>query len=610
MKKYLKNNTWEKLPIPNNDYRPRFFVEIYQELLNSNTLASYQPRLMNLSSYVNEIIDLIKFYNQDERAKNYIKKSLTELTYYLKNDEPAKIIYANEISILENEIKINDLSEDDITKLRVIMDYFSDSEKKIKYWDSICDNLFNYVCSENFNHKHIRRNLDNINSSCKIFISYLLNQGMSTRYLFHRSDMFTQLSNYGSRDWKDQMLNIIKKFNIKESTYEVYFMLNTNNKLIYENDNIYNYNDFMKANKGNIKRNDNFIKFTKQKKEKGFNYIVKYNVESSNYDNAQLKAKNKLDILLDAINVLHKIETLDNVLVISRNQTKKHIHIIENHSSEKKLRFLEDDEIDLMSIFNRLNRDSVEIIKNSLRYYRLARESKSIEQKILNTWISIESLYVQNRNKNENIIKNIIKYVPMIYNSFSIIRKIRYAKEMLKINKINIPNDIKEALDIKNNIFDKTTTDEKILEIITRDPLFISLVKSINGTEHLKYRLTIIKEFIDKDKISDHFLESEKSIKNQLYRIYFMRNKISHRGHYKNINPHLLEHLTDYLMISYSALVIGFSYLYKSEREELSISDLLFSYTLQFNKVRKNIINGSLNIDSIYVKKLANNTNL
>ena len=41
-------------------------------------------------------------------------------------------------------------------------------------------------------------------------------------------------------------------------------MLNTNNKLIYENDNIYNYNDFMKANKGNIKRNDNFIKFTKQ----------------------------------------------------------------------------------------------------------------------------------------------------------------------------------------------------------------------------------------------------------------------------------------------------------------------------------------------------------
>jgi hypothetical protein len=208
------------------------------------------------------------------------------------------------------------------------------------------------------------------------------------------------------------------------------------------------------------------------------------------------------------------------------------------------------------------------------------------------------------------LLINIIKYVPMIYNSFSIIRKIRYAKEMLKINKINIPNDIKEALDIKNNIFDKTTTDEKILEIITRDPLFISLVKSINGTEHLKYRLTIIKEFIDKDKISDHFLESEKSIKNQLYRIYFMRNKISHRGHYKNINPHLLEHLTDYLMISYSALVIGFSYLYKSEREELSISDLLFSYTLQFNKVRKNIINGSLNIDSIYVKKLANNTNL
>ena len=608
MKKYLKNKTWEKLPIPNDDYRPRFFVEIYQELLNSNTLASYQPRLMNLYSYIHEIIDLIKFYNQDERAKHYITKSLTELSCYLKNDESAKIIYADEISILKNEINNNALSEDDIPKLRVIMDYFLSNEKKIKYWNSICDNLFSYVCSKDFKHENIRTNLNNINSSCKLFISYLLNQGISTRYLFHRSDMFTQYSNYGSRNWEEQMLNIIKKFNIRESTYEVYFMLKTNNKLIYENKNIYNYNDFMKANKGNIRKNDNFIKFTKQKKEKGFHYIVKYNIDSSNYDNAQLKAKNKLDILLDAINVLYKIETLDNILVINKNNTKKHIHIIENFSSEKRLRFLEDDEIDLMSIFSGLDRDSVEVIKNSLRYFRLARESKSIEQKILNTWISIESLYVKNKNK--NIIDDIIKYVPMIYNSFSIIRKIRYAKELLKINKVKIPNDIKETLKIKNNIFDKNTTDEQILEIINEEKLFIPLVKSIDGTEHLKYRLTIIKEFIDKDKILNSFRESEESIKNQLYRIYFMRNKISHRGHYKNINPHLLEHLTDYLMISYSALVIGFSYIQNSNRENISISDLLYSYTLKFNKVKNNISNGILKIDSIYVKKLIIETNL
>ncbi len=255
-----------------------------------------------------------------------------------------------------------------------------------------------------------------------------------------------------------------------------------------------------------------------------------------------------------------------------------------------------------MSIFSGLDRDSVEIIKNSLRYFRLARESKSIEQKILNTWISIESLYVKNKNK--NIIDNIIKYVPMIYNSFSIIRKIRYAKELLKINKVKIPNDIKEALKIKNNIFDKNTTDEQILEIINDENLFIPLVQSIDGTEHLKYRLTIIKEFINKDEILNSFKESEESIKNQLYRIYFMRNKISHRGHYKNINPHLLEHLTDYLMISYSALVIGFSYIYNSNRENISISDLLYSYTLQFNKVKNNISNGILKIDYVYVKKI------
>lgn len=609
MKKYQKNNTWERLPIPDEDYRPRFFIEIYQELLNSNTLASYQPRLMNLLSYIDEIIDLIKFYNQDERAKHYIIKSLSEFIHYLKDDKSANEIYHDEISMLENEFKyINVLNDINIKKIRIIMGYFLSDDKKTKYWDSICNNLLESVCSEEFNKEHIRRNLDKINSSCKFFISYLLNQGMSTRYLFNRSDMFTQISNYGSRNWKEQMSNIIKKLSIKEYTHRVYFILSTDKKLTHDNYNInnlniYNHNDFIKENKQIIKRNERFTKFLKQKKGKGFHYVVEFKIKSSNYDNAQLKAKNRLDVLLDAINVLYKIEILDNSLVITENQGKQHFNTIQNISLERGSRFLYDHEMDLISIFNRLNRDSIEIIENSLRYYRLARESKSIEQKILNTWISIESLYVRNRNNKENIISNIIQNVPMIYNSFSIIRRVRYAKELLKSNKISIPDEIKNHLDIKNNMFDKTTTDEQVLKIITHKELFLSLVNNINGSEHLKYRLGSIMEFIHHDKIMSKFKESEESIHNQLYRIYFMRNKISHRGHYKKINPHLLEHLTDYLILSYAALVIGSSYIHEGSLEDISISDLLSSYTLQFNKINRKISDGNLDINSIYVKK-------
>ncbi|QOR07033.1 hypothetical protein INQ00_04580 [Haemophilus parainfluenzae] len=205
--KYLKHTHWEKLPLPEEDYRPRFFIELYQELLNSNTPSSYQPRIMSLLSYISEIIDLIKHYEKDERAKPYIHRSVMEFITYLKDDNIAREIYTNEIWTLENHFDRKDnYNNREINKLTLIMNLFLDKEKQDLYWIKICDNLNESICDDNYNPKNIRRNLEKINKACKLFSSYLLNKGMSNRYLFNRAEKFINLSNYRERDFNEQQL--------------------------------------------------------------------------------------------------------------------------------------------------------------------------------------------------------------------------------------------------------------------------------------------------------------------------------------------------------------------------------------------------------------------
>lgn len=604
--KYLKHTHWEKLPLPKDDYRPRFFIELYQELLNSNTPSSYQPRIMSLSSYINEIIDLIKHYEKDERAKPYIHRSVMEFITYLKDDNIAREIYTNEIWILENHFdKKDNYNNREINKLTLIMNLFLDKEKQDLYWIKICDNLNESICDNNYNYNNIKRNLEKINKACKLFSSYLLNKGMSNRYLFNRAEKFINLSNYRERDFNEQLIKVTNDFNEKEKTFTIHFLIKSNRIIENKEIRIITYDKFINTN-SKLNNDKKFNSFINQKNdEKSIFYVLTFNEISSNYDNALLKAKEELAIL-DTINILHKIEILQKALIIEEKSNKYHTNLSEIDIYLDNASLLDISEININSILDKLDHKNIEIIRNSLRYFRLAKESKSIEQKILNTWIAIESLYIRKKNDmNSSIIENIIHYVPMIYNSMSIIRKIRYAKKLLSINKIYINDEIKKELNIKHNSFNNLISDEKILIIMRNNKLFKSLVRDNNlkDLEHLKYRLTTIYDLLkngkkdkedgedgENDNIDKIFSKSKLSIENQIYRIYFMRNKISHQGYYKNINSIVFNHLTDYLMISYSAIVVGAKYLPKmKENEKFSILDILDSYELQFHRVLKNI---------------------
>ena len=148
--RYLSNTRWDSLPIPKNDYRPRFFIELYQEILNANTPSSYQSRTMNLFSYAEEISNLIENYHNTAKNKSYISKSLEEFRNFIQTDNIAKLVFEKEIHILLTKFNIcENLQDNQINELNLLIRiFFLDIDKKQSYWQKMLNELIDSVCGD------------------------------------------------------------------------------------------------------------------------------------------------------------------------------------------------------------------------------------------------------------------------------------------------------------------------------------------------------------------------------------------------------------------------------------------------------------------------------
>ena len=606
--KYLKDTRWKSLPIPETDYRPRFFVELYQELLDVNSLSTYQARTMNIFTYAQELLELINHYKKTGKNKKYITTSLIELMSYLNKDSIARLVFKNQVEIIELKFKNikqknNELKFNEIKELELILRLFIDDSKKNEYWNKLTSELICLICDRSIKLEQRRRNLDNIEIHTKLFITYLLNNGFTNQYLFNRKDYFTNLNNYRGNNFEEQLNKIIGSLNFSEKKFRVNFLISSKQKI----DNLLEYleyGDFIINNQW--PNNKEIKKFIFQISDLSINhYIISLETKSSNYANAVIESKNKLLRTVDLIITLVNVKVYDIALIDFFNSQDMIVSrkCVDTNKNLFDKRYFNDSELNLLRVQLNLNNDNNNILINSLRYFRLANHSNSTEQKFLNTWIALETLFVSHDynwddidNNGQSIISKIIEYIPVFYNSFSVVRKVRYIKETLINNNIKLPFSIQEKLNLKYDIFSKENKDlikdDHIYSIFKDEELFTSLMRdsdSIYNLEHLKYRCTSLFELIKtKDSIKKSFNNSNKSIYNQLYRLYSIRNRIAHQGYHFRINPQLINHLTDYLIISYAVLSINTSNLSES-RLINSILDIFSLHKLKFDIIEKNL---------------------
>lgn len=223
-----------------------------------------------------------------------------------------------------------------------------------------------------------------------------------------------------------------------------------------------------------------------------------------------------------------------------------------------------------------------DVLKRSLRYYKLGITSDSSESRFLSMWISLETIV---GGKGSTIIGRIISTLPKLYAFDSLLKKLKYTAMLLRQYSIEIPEEISSKVDGDMREFDGA----KILYQILQDERLTTILFNIIGDhELLKYRLRkVYLEFNTRKAISDRLRITESDVTHQLKRIYYYRNKVVHEGYHGDLSPRIYSHLCEYIGCVISEIIVSLS-----DNETGDIIDVLRGYSLaldaKYNEWEKN----------------------
>jgi hypothetical protein len=385
-----------------------------------------------------------------------------------------------------------------------------------------------------------------------LYTTHLLNLGYSPTYLFNRADMFFRINNYGGRTFQQQFRTITGRLQSQRLAFDVYYGIHTSEPelLLAITDEL--GVEFLTDLPAQVQAIDR----EKINKDIDVSLFVKATITSTDHVSAAMRTKERIDRFLDAATSFElstELQISASCIVIGPN----HVYAVEVDmllafmSSEGGSSFSHP-HISIRSVFKNLDDSAKDQLGRSLRYLRLARYSVSLEQKLLNLWIALECLFV---NREANILNNILEYVPQLYSTAGLVRRVAYLRDLLVANRISTTAKFQADICIGVQEFDESVTNGHVFALLRDETAAIELFNSIATREHLKFKLMqIFTDIKDNRAIAARIERSEKDVNRQLRRIYFLRNKIAHTGHFQGVRPQLVTHLLDYLAICYRAI--------------------------------------------------------
>ncbi|AVO53490.1 hypothetical protein C7A17_12180 [Ectopseudomonas mendocina] len=127
--------------------------------------------------------------------------------------------------------------------------------------------------------------------------------------------------------------------------------------------------------------------------------------------------------------------------------------------------------------------------------------------------------------------------------------------------------------------FASTTSELDIYSILGSEQAAIELFNSLGDLEHLKYKISSIHEELKINALVVKRIEkAQTDVSRQLRRIYLLRNRIAHTGHYEKIRPQLVTHLLDYIAVCYMAICASAES--AKDGPVCTVGDLLLSYKM------------------------------
>lgn len=557
--KKITSTTWDGLPF--SDFRNRFFIEAWKEILYVNTPSFYQSKTMNVMSGAEEIIEAIDDYFIDIKNGNFLITLLSDYKSVLKNDDVAKRILKGLYPLL---VKKTDLNKDllntaEALEIKTIASLVLNKESD--YYNELKRKLKNSVLSPTDLTKKARI-ADEIYSLTKMYIGHLLWKGYSPTYLFNRMEYLTRFNNYGGRTFSAQLNSCLDKLTARVSNYNIYFLVTPLSKFLLATKNILHV-EF-------IARKDVISEENYKKIALGFEstVVAKITVNTTDYVSAAWKANEILDKAIDFLSIekpQHNFKYSPICLTEFTSGTLNHKQTINIGRLKQFITSKDTGALELISDSIKLKfRESItleryEVLSRSLRYLRVAKESTSLEQKTLGLWIALECIF---ENTEGNIISGITDYVPLFYSTQSIHIRIGYAKSLLENRLGKLPQSFHSQ--VKNN--EKRFSQLSLTDFFdimknedNRDVVYQNLTSL--GEEFTIFRLIHIFNCLKSSKIILERMEATKlDVEKQLHRIYKVRNKLTHRAFYGHVRPQLVDNLLSYLLSSYNTLISGCLY--------------------------------------------------
>lgn len=556
-----------------NYLREDFFIKTFAEKLNLTYPFFLQARVGTVFSCIKEI----KLYlNSFDYSKNsvYIDSGVNELIEIIDNDDVIKEYLKDDWAFYKTTLKLSlkDLSSKNlltIDNIISIINKFKDSYEK-----DLIALLRTSIFDDCDSQEKIRSSLSKIEKYTSKYIEFLIDSGFSHLYLFNRLKYFTQKNNYSKRNFQQQFDYILHKLSNERSEFSIYFLISEIKNIDYDSL-LQNYKITTLEDLDRDELKEHLDKLPKLSK---LDKYLEIQLHASDYMAASFIAKKNIDKALDiSLYSTKRHFNVSDICIVRSHKGPKATHSFSLIQINKKVYKEESLYSNRYKLFNfnnlidNLQSSDKSQILQSLRYIRLTREINSNEQKILNLWISLESLFFW--KDESSILAILMQYVPSLYAQVSIAARLNLAVQIAKKCNISI-FDRKENSNLNN---------EDILEIFSKDELSQKVFNNLND-EFMKYRWLNLNELFKSEKnIFKQMENTALDVSRQIRRIYFLRNKISHTGYYSDINPILTLHLMDYVQICYIALNKGISECLKLDNRKYSFEEI-FNYLDLKNK--------------------------
>lgn len=553
MLKYLPDAIWARLPVA--DFRARFFVECFVEKLRMHTPHFYQARLMNVISASQELRGYVEDCRANEKNIAYLQSAMEELSDCWDADPVAQELLGDLVVLRAPLVKLvlsGDVSENVL--LRVSQLARSILCREDSYSSALVASIEREVVgSVDLTQKErITSQIDRVTG---VLITYLLNKGYSPTYLFNRSELFTRENKYRGRTFAEQLTLVLDRLRHQQTQFDAYFGIHTTKPSLLLGITDEPGLKFLPDIPGSIQGADR----EKFKKNIDISVVAHATLSATDYVSAALKTKERLDRFLDAATALE---------IGSEFQVSAHCATMDA-GPPPYLRTINVDVLlafmvkeagtsfaapgqSLRQVFRNLDDLAKDQLGRSLRYLRLARNAASLEQKLLDLWIALESLFV---TRDTSILQGILDFVPQLYASAGLHRRVTYLRDLLVANDVTTTPLCRTAIRSDAATFDNNTADHHVFAILRDESAAIELFNSMGDREHLKFKfMQIFRDLKDNKALAVRLTKSETDVRRQLRRIYYLRNKIAHTGHFQGVRPQLVTHLLDYLAICYRSI--------------------------------------------------------